>query len=161
MRIWLRSSQLWVESLKLVWFFFQEISADQSVTSVSPEDRRCLFPEVLECNLKLSKCFVSFRRGNWAATMATLGEGEIEIAKSGIFLFSLQMFAWVQEQLRVKTEQHRLSALVRTVFQNMCQCSILTRFICHTLRYLPNTDTPMCDPWAAVQFNKHQCKFLE
>ena len=29
----------------------------------------------------------------------------------------------------------------------------------HILRYLPNTDTPMCDPWAAVQFNKHQCKW--
>ena len=51
------------ETLKLLRFF-QEISADQSVTSVSPEDRRCLFPEVLKCNLKLSKCFVSFRRGN-------------------------------------------------------------------------------------------------
>ena len=44
------------------------------------------------------------------------------------FLFSLQMFAWVQEQLCCTTEQHWLSALVRTVFQNMCQCSILTRF---------------------------------
>ena len=88
MRIWLRSSQLWVESLKLVWFFFQEISADQSVTSVSPEDRRCLFPEVLECNLKLSKCFVSFRRGNWAATMATREEGEIEMVNSRSFFFA-------------------------------------------------------------------------
>ena len=31
--------------------------------------------------------------------------------------------------------------------------------LCFILRYLPNTDTPMCDPWAAVQFNKHQCKW--
>ena len=92
MKIWLRSSQLWVESFKLLWFFSQEISADQSVTSVSPEDRRCLFPEVLKFNLKLSKCFVSFRRGNWAATMATREEGEIENAKSGSFYFFADVY---------------------------------------------------------------------
>ena len=35
---------------------FQEISADQSVTSVSPEDRRCLFPEVQRSEMSIS-CF--------------------------------------------------------------------------------------------------------
>ena len=84
----------------------------------------------------------------------------LKLQNQGVFIF-LQMFAGVQEQLCCTTEQHWLSALVRTVLQNMCECSILTRLICHTLRYLPNTDTPMCDPWAAVQFNKHQCKFSE
>ena len=157
MKIWLRSSQLWVESLKLWNFcvFFQEISADQSVTSVSPEDRRCLFPEVLECNLKLSKCFISFRRGNWAATMATREEGEIKIAKSGIFCRCL-----LECKNNFAAQQNNTGCLPWWE-QSSKICANALFWPDLIFRYLPNTDTPMCDPWAAVQFNKHQCKFLE
>ena len=162
MRIWLRSSQLWVESLKL-WNFCDFFSGDLRgpIGDLCLSWRPSLFvSRGVRMQSQAFKMFHFFQerelssydgytRGRW--------DWNCEIRE----FFSLQMFAWVQEQLCCTTEQHWLSALVRTVFQNMCQCSILTRFICHTLRYLPNTDTPMCDPWAAVQFNKHQCKFLE
>ena len=104
------------------------------------------------------------RKETWAAMTTTRGAGGWISTWATRAVVCLQVSAGVQEQLCGK--YHRLSALVRTVLQNkrdffsiFLKHLILTRFHCGILRYLPNTDTPMCDPWAAVQFNKHQCKW--
>ena len=62
----------------MISLFSQEISADQSIVSVSPEDRRCLFPKVQTLRqLRLRVCRCLSRRGIWSVMTTTPGEGEV------------------------------------------------------------------------------------
>ena len=69
---------LFLRRYLVISFLSQEISADQSIVSVSPEDRRCLFPKVqTHTQLRLRVCRCLSRRGIWSVMTTTPGEGEV------------------------------------------------------------------------------------